>query len=519
MRECEYYEELISRLVDSELNKNEYDALWMHIKNCSRCNAMYAVFNAMSDIMADDTVELPEGLHENIMAGVRRNDIIKKNRFTVSKPLRNALAAAACAVFVIFAARGLSPADRAKDVAMTGSEAAVMTSAPAERPAQSAAPETAPAAEAAPVSPGAVPAADPAAPIPTRDIYLSDNGAVQSTPSAPPAVFHTQASVAPPAETPLVALTPMSPQASASVSAPAVESPAPTDSAAAPAAQSAPPMTVKSAAPAKSAAPVKSAAPANGTPVTEDSAEAVTSDTVGSEAVSEPEATDSPSLLSRGIKALFAAPNKAAAAPAASEAETAPAEAAAESEEAAPPAAAAAPVRESAGSPVISEAKKDAKDTVTRAVLRDDEDTEALIRLLDGTEKTLPTAKADKVFKLVFDFADTDEVPVSAPPEAAVSPGIPVSPDVSPAPGSDDDAKEKLYVFFFGKEVYFVTHEEEGDRVFLAKCTTEEFEKFIDGLKDVSTIPAESPLPSPSDHAVSPDPGASLTEAGAKGED
>ena len=40
MNACEYYEELISRLVDGELNKEEYESLLAHISECSRCNAL-----------------------------------------------------------------------------------------------------------------------------------------------------------------------------------------------------------------------------------------------------------------------------------------------------------------------------------------------------------------------------------------------------------------------------------------------------------------------------------------------
>ena len=508
MRECEYYEELISRLVDSELNKNEYDALWMHIKNCSRCNAMYAVFNAMSDIISDDTAELPEGLHENIMAGVRRSDIVKKNRFKLSRPVRNALAAAACAVFVLFAARGLSPADRAKDVALSGEEAAVMQStAPAAEsaealPAETAAPEAAapsPAAVPAP-APASTPAAVntvPAATVPTRDIYLSDDSPAQSTGSAPSAV-HTPAPAPSPVETPLVALTPVT---APPVKAPAAEPAAQAESAEAPAVQSDPPMTVKADPPMT----VKSAAPAKNTNSGEGAA--VSAET--EPPVESPEVSDSPSLLSRGFRALFVS----APAPARSEA---PSSEAAAAEEASPtveaaPSAEPAPVKDDTA--VASEAKKDVEEATAKLVLRDKDDMAELLKLLSGTEKKLPDGKADKVFRIVLaDEAETAVQDLSAPgvtaaPSVSAAPEVSAAPDASPAPGSvDEDAREeKMYVYFFGKEIYFLSYDKGEAVVCLAKCSAEELEKFIDELDDVSIVPLASPSPSPAESDSHPD--------------
>ena len=70
MNNCELYQELISRLVDGEVSRNEYAALEAHMKNCAECSAMYAVFASLSDIIGGEDEPLPEDLHENIMAGV-----------------------------------------------------------------------------------------------------------------------------------------------------------------------------------------------------------------------------------------------------------------------------------------------------------------------------------------------------------------------------------------------------------------------------------------------------------------
>ena len=130
MNSCDYYQELISRLVDGDLSREEHEALVEHMKSCSACNAMYAVFHDLSDILAEEEEALPEGLHENIMAGVRRSEIMKKNRRMRRFGLSTALTAAACAVLVLFAAAGIGPGRRAESVSIrTEEEAAqVMTS-------------------------------------------------------------------------------------------------------------------------------------------------------------------------------------------------------------------------------------------------------------------------------------------------------------------------------------------------------------------------------------------------------
>ena len=157
MNSCDYYQELISRLVDGEVSHDEYEALMAHMKSCSRCNAMYAVFHDLSDLLADEArEELPEGLHENIMAGVRRSAIEKKNRRMRSIGLRTALTAAACAVLVLFASLGFAPHERAENVSIRSPQAieTVLPAAPAEAPE--------PAAQTAPAQPQPKIAASPA---------------------------------------------------------------------------------------------------------------------------------------------------------------------------------------------------------------------------------------------------------------------------------------------------------------------------------------------------------------------
>ncbi len=153
MNSCESYQELISRLVDGEIDREEQQALMAHMKTCSRCSAMFAVYQDLSDILSEQPEELPAGLHENIMAGVRRSAIIKKNRRTRKFGLRLAMTAAACAVLVLLAASSFGPGGRLADtVSVRGEKAAQQISEDRAQDPVPAAPEApVPAASEAPV--------------------------------------------------------------------------------------------------------------------------------------------------------------------------------------------------------------------------------------------------------------------------------------------------------------------------------------------------------------------------------
>lgn len=107
MSDCKSNQELISRLLDEELTESEKAALAEHLAGCRECSALYQAFSAVSGAIQEDLEEPPEALHENIMAELRRGEIKKKNR--LSRPVRAALATAACAVLVIAAAAGVLP--------------------------------------------------------------------------------------------------------------------------------------------------------------------------------------------------------------------------------------------------------------------------------------------------------------------------------------------------------------------------------------------------------------------------
>ena len=101
MSECEKYQELISALLDSELSGAESAALAEHLKVCTGCAAMHQAFSTLSKTLSEGLEAPPAALHENIMAGVRRESVKHANLPRISKPMKNILALAACSAIVL----------------------------------------------------------------------------------------------------------------------------------------------------------------------------------------------------------------------------------------------------------------------------------------------------------------------------------------------------------------------------------------------------------------------------------
>ena len=102
MSSCEYYQELISRLVDDELSAEEQAVLVSHLEHCPDCAALVQAFQSISGVIAEDLAEPPEALSENVMAELRREAIKTKNR--KKRRWKGPLATAACLAVVIAAA-------------------------------------------------------------------------------------------------------------------------------------------------------------------------------------------------------------------------------------------------------------------------------------------------------------------------------------------------------------------------------------------------------------------------------
>lgn len=98
MSACEHYQELISRMLDEDLDAGERALLADHLQACPDCAALHAAFSSLSTVMSEDLEDAPESLRENVMAQIRRESIRRKNR--LSRPMRNLLGAAACLVLI-----------------------------------------------------------------------------------------------------------------------------------------------------------------------------------------------------------------------------------------------------------------------------------------------------------------------------------------------------------------------------------------------------------------------------------
>lgn len=130
MSGCEYYQELISRMLDGDLSRDERAALAEHLGTCRECAAMYQAFSALSDTISSDLAEPPEELCDNIMAELRRSEIIRRNRKRgLSRQVKSLIAAAACAALVLAAVGGVAiVSSRRTDNAVYESRTSLKTS-------------------------------------------------------------------------------------------------------------------------------------------------------------------------------------------------------------------------------------------------------------------------------------------------------------------------------------------------------------------------------------------------------
>ena len=106
MGECEYWQGLISRMLDEDLSAEEEAALAKHLEGCEECRALHGAFAAVSGALAGQLEEPPGSLRETVMAEVRRDAIRKKN---TRRPWRAALAVAAAAALAIGLRWGVLP--------------------------------------------------------------------------------------------------------------------------------------------------------------------------------------------------------------------------------------------------------------------------------------------------------------------------------------------------------------------------------------------------------------------------
>ena len=95
MKDCAYYQELISCLLDRELTVEEGQDLVAHARTCPECQAVYTAFSSLSGMLSGDLIDPPEELGEYVMAEIRRAAI--RERHKAPKLTRKALSLAAAA--------------------------------------------------------------------------------------------------------------------------------------------------------------------------------------------------------------------------------------------------------------------------------------------------------------------------------------------------------------------------------------------------------------------------------------
>ena len=100
MSDCERYEALISELLDGELSAAEEAEVRAHMAQCAECAAMYEAFSAVGDALRADAAEVPDTLHDGIMAKVAMAEKAKKTQNKIIR-LRPMLTAAACLVVLV----------------------------------------------------------------------------------------------------------------------------------------------------------------------------------------------------------------------------------------------------------------------------------------------------------------------------------------------------------------------------------------------------------------------------------
>lgn len=100
MSDCERFEAMISALLDGELSAEEESELRAHMAECAECAAMYEAFSAVGDALRADAAEVPDTLHDGIMAKVAMAEKAKKTQNKIVR-LRPMLTAAACLVVLV----------------------------------------------------------------------------------------------------------------------------------------------------------------------------------------------------------------------------------------------------------------------------------------------------------------------------------------------------------------------------------------------------------------------------------
>lgn len=136
MNECEKYREMISAMLDDELDHADNERLIKHMSTCAECRETYELLSAVTGSDVWNLPETPRDLHTNIMSGVKSAADDEKRR-TRMRRSRFWIAAAACLVVVVAVILGIPRitdrgGDRSSSSAFLNGSAAADATSPAE---------------------------------------------------------------------------------------------------------------------------------------------------------------------------------------------------------------------------------------------------------------------------------------------------------------------------------------------------------------------------------------------------
>ena len=121
MSQCDHYQELISRLIDEDLDAKERAELEEHLKTCPDCTLMFEAFAKISDEIGGELEDVPLDLRESVMAEIRREELRRRERLPAI--LRIVMGVAAAFAVVAGVTLGVSPTLRDRLAARaTGAE-------------------------------------------------------------------------------------------------------------------------------------------------------------------------------------------------------------------------------------------------------------------------------------------------------------------------------------------------------------------------------------------------------------
>lgn len=95
---CKYFRLLADEYIEGELTTEEMREFEAHIAECPACRKEFLELRALKEMLAESDEEIPEGLHERIMAAVGGETKPQRRKYRV---LRRAAVSAACAVICL----------------------------------------------------------------------------------------------------------------------------------------------------------------------------------------------------------------------------------------------------------------------------------------------------------------------------------------------------------------------------------------------------------------------------------